>query len=836
MNKQQFSCDVIIPAAEAHRTLRRAVFSVLESSFVKNVFIVIDAGLETARVAEEIASVDNRIRVLYTGDGNTPAERGVSVARNLGLAAVQSPWTAFLDADDQYDTHYFEAISTFLENLSYTPRMIHTRPFRVQDHEIFDNHPLRFRFEHGSRIVDIEQEPHMVGLSVAAAIFSTSALRASKTYFLEGAQWSEDADFMVRFLLATQGPIGFVAEAHYLYHVGISSSASADAWRQPQKYVEPFERLYLQWIRLSAPNIPVWLQNILIYELSWYINADRQIFHPSLYLAPEIRQKCASLIKTVAGSLSPQVIENYALTPLSLDRRMMILSCATQRHHSMPVLNQYLISYTSRRYQKGYKYIYFFQDEDLYEEFYTAHKKRIFPFSETWVSHTLYDVEFVKERVVWFDVPVTTAHINHRYIPVSPYHGFPKLPVPHLLNISHPQGTQINTNNGLSIKTVFARLRRKLWHLRHSRKKAKVSSTREKKNPLSLGDATQTSSTTPTTWVYMDRHHRAGDNAEDFYRYARQHRPDIRHLFILSTHSPDWERLQAEGFSLVKSEDNLAFKDAIEHAECLLSSDISDSSLIPHLPSLPLEAPLVFLQHGITQKQMWRWFNSRRIDLLVTSHPAETEAIICPGSSYRLSAPEILEVGMPRHDKLRSLTSVVSHRNILLIAPTWIPHVRNTHDARSFYQWLLRWGYEWVPQELFHPTSQLKPVFFVHPNMEPLLEKIEESLPFPIIFGQELPQYLARAQVVISDSSSILDEGHVIGVHGIIVRQKSLPDPLGFIKTHQKEGFTFVENLYQIPNLLEGLIKTHQRSPHTHQVHEKNHCRKLLESLENRLK
>jgi glycosyltransferase involved in cell wall biosynthesis len=86
--------SVIIPVRNGAKFVVQAIISVLEQLGEDDELIVVDDGStdETPAIVADIA--DHRLRRLANGG------RGVSAARNLGLAATRGEFVAFLDHDD----------------------------------------------------------------------------------------------------------------------------------------------------------------------------------------------------------------------------------------------------------------------------------------------------------------------------------------------------------------------------------------------------------------------------------------------------------------------------------------------------------------------------------------------------------------------------------------------------------------------------------------------------------------------------------------------------------------------------------------------------------------
>lgn len=803
--------DVVIPAANAAETLERAADSVLSSSVLGKLIIVVDDGDVSFDAAQKVALKSLNVRVFYSN------AEGPGAARNRGLQECESEWVAFLDADDEYAPGYLEALAKLVEEHPELP-MVHTNVVRrieqengfVKEH---DDHPLRFRFDHGDRVVDMNDEPHMVGMSVAAAAFNREALVKSKVKFTKSLPWSEDADFIVRFLLAFARnggklQVGMCASAVYRYYVGNKESTSASAWSNPNKYLLPFTDVYLPWTYLArrgGGQTPEWLQNVLLYELFWYVDADRQVFHDSRFIDKDTLARCARLVQQVMASVSYETVQKYALTKVSLDRRMM-LAAHSAGAPSAP-LNGHVIAYAKKPWQKDRKYTYFFTWETPVEEFPVA-GQLMKPKAARWVSHELFGVEMVRERILWLPASGVEARLDRRHTEVAPYAGLPKLPTPS--SEQAPQAILVTSAQPVVQQTaepqegLFTRARKAFWHMRNQPQES-APATRQvpvvKQHQLvdiePMGER---------VWFYMDRAHRAGDNAEVFYRYAASRVEGVKHMFALSSTSPDWSRLEKEGFNLVDADDQQALLDAIHMSSDLLLSDISDEVLAPLAGVIQPNQRVVFLQHGVTRKQVWRWMNARRIDALVTSTTAESLTFVGDGSHYTLSAPEIWQTGMPRLESLVEKRAAESRRDVLLIAPTWVPELRDTSSRSALLKWVNTWTTDWLPEHLLAEGSAVKPVFFVHPNMESILERFSVPIPVEAVYGDGLQDALVRAVATVTDRSSVADDGNVIGVPSFMVLPAKDADPFKVREGYSAPGFTLVESLDDLAPLVQQVI------------------------------
>jgi hypothetical protein len=92
--------DFIIPSFNAARTLADTLRSVLAQTRPDFTCVVVDDGSSDATHAVARSFADPRIRVI------TQENRGLSAARNRGLAESSSPFVAFLDADDVVESSF----------------------------------------------------------------------------------------------------------------------------------------------------------------------------------------------------------------------------------------------------------------------------------------------------------------------------------------------------------------------------------------------------------------------------------------------------------------------------------------------------------------------------------------------------------------------------------------------------------------------------------------------------------------------------------------------------------------------------------------------------------
>lgn len=94
-NSENQLISVIIPVFNRRDWIARAIDSVLSQDYAPVEIIVVDDG-STDGTREVLLSYGGRVRLI------TQSNRGVSAARNRGVAEARGGWIAFLDSDDYW--------------------------------------------------------------------------------------------------------------------------------------------------------------------------------------------------------------------------------------------------------------------------------------------------------------------------------------------------------------------------------------------------------------------------------------------------------------------------------------------------------------------------------------------------------------------------------------------------------------------------------------------------------------------------------------------------------------------------------------------------------------
>ncbi|MGO7367124.1 glycosyltransferase family 2 protein [Rhizobium leguminosarum] len=106
--------SVVMPAFNASPYIARSLQSAARQTYQSLEIIVVNDGStdDTAKLVEQMAVADSRIRLLTTSN------RGVAAARNTGIQASSGRFVAFLDADDLWHQTKIEKQVNALNHLS----------------------------------------------------------------------------------------------------------------------------------------------------------------------------------------------------------------------------------------------------------------------------------------------------------------------------------------------------------------------------------------------------------------------------------------------------------------------------------------------------------------------------------------------------------------------------------------------------------------------------------------------------------------------------------------------------------------------------------------------
>ncbi len=209
------------------------------------------------------------------------ANAGISAARNLGLSRATGEWVTFTDPDDMLDERFLEVADAFATAHPDIEAMA-SRILTLDEVRggLRDHHPRKAQFRSGDRVADLSLEPGAFIGKSTNCLFRLDRVRAGGVEFDRRIRPTfEDSHFSARFVLGLEPPqVGLLRDAQYLYRIRRTlDSAVQRAWGDPGRFSAVLEHGYLDLIeraKAAQGEVPAWLQNVLIYELSYYLAED----------------------------------------------------------------------------------------------------------------------------------------------------------------------------------------------------------------------------------------------------------------------------------------------------------------------------------------------------------------------------------------------------------------------------------------------------------------------------------------------------------------------------------------------------------------------------------
>ena len=437
----------------------------------------------------------------------------------------------------------------------------------------------------------------------------------------------EDGKFIAEYLLnAPGGLVGYLAKPKYYYRKRADGTSVIDnSFESAEKYTTVLSRGYLAVLREAQEKrgyVPSNLQQTVIRDLSWYfkrlINRQErceQLEHDG------VREFFLDALDDIFSHIS--ISELFATNSSFLHFKVKLGIAQTFMKEAPPFWMCKIVKVDLER-------------RELLIETYTDRMQFFFdgypatPKEVKRATSTFCDLDFCSQYRVWLSIPEDASIFSFR--------------VPDGTLTKLLAGKKMYERN-LTLKDL-ARYLDKYWA-----------------DYQQVGD----------TWLIMDRDNQADDNGEHFYRFMAEHHPEQDILFALESTSPDWERLEREGFNLVDFGTS-EFEEALRSCTKIISSHANHYLLSYFGDDYIRSKKFVFLQHGIVSNDLSRWLNTFDPDLMLTTTPDERASIVSADSPYVYTEKQVKLTGLPRHDTLikkRFEHQASGKRSTILIMPTW---------------------------------------------------------------------------------------------------------------------------------------------------------------------
>ena len=182
--------------------------------------ILVDDGTpdNSGAICDEYAEKYENIVVIHKENG------GVSSARNAGLDVIEGQFVNFVDPDDLLTPNTLtEVYNFFMEHLNEVD--IVSIPLIFFEGRK-GNHALNFKYNKGTRLVDLTEEWFNPQLSLSSSFVKCEFFKNNQNRFDTRLIYAEDAQLIQRFLSDKQ-TLGLIKEAKYMYRHRVSGGTSA---------------------------------------------------------------------------------------------------------------------------------------------------------------------------------------------------------------------------------------------------------------------------------------------------------------------------------------------------------------------------------------------------------------------------------------------------------------------------------------------------------------------------------------------------------------------------------------------------------------------------------
>lgn len=693
------------------------------------------------------AKYPNNIRYIKQENG------GQAAARNNGIPHARGEWVTFIDPDDFVNDCYFDAVHKVLnakgaENVGMVACNF---IFYLEDKKQFsDTHPLRFRFSAGDKIVPVANMGKHVQLSASTAFFKKSIIESHDIRFNPVIKPSfEDANFVGNYLLKIKGmTAAFAQKPKYFYRKRADGASTLDgSWLKPTLFTDVLRHGCLDLFERSMEQtgtVPEWLQRMVLYHLFWLLK--RVVSNPSAlsHLSDSDHAEFQFLTGEIFRHIDAQTVMSFELAGCWFFHKVGLLGMFYDK--APPIQIAYVDAYDEA---KKLVHVRYFVNGTMPVESVMIDSVDVVPAYVKSKENVLFGKSFVTERLLWVRAPSAEARItlmlNGQAVRLS------------LNGKQHPLGLRVKeiASHYTTVSKVNLEFPISVRLLRHTARRPAVM--KQFRN----------------AWIFMDRDTVADDNAEHLYRYVQKNHPEINAYFLLNRTSPDWGRLNEEGFRLLAF-GSMAHKHCLLNAEHVVSSH-ADAYVVSYLPQKwyrdMLSYKYTFLQHGVTKDDLSTWLNAKDIGVFVTSTVNEHESICGDGNRYKFTRKNTVMSGMPRHDAL--IHSKVPTEKMILVMPTWRLSLvgktigKSAERALNPEFYASTYATQWKAA-LHSPALRVLAeehgfmiAFFPHPNVAPYLDWFDVPSHVQVIKqgpSGSMQTMFRRAAMLVTDYSSVAFE------------------------------------------------------------------------------
>ena len=219
--------SIIVPVYKVELYLEKCVNSIINQTYKNLEIILVDDGSpdNCGAMCEELAKVDNRIKVIHKENG------GHSSARNVGLDIATGEYVAFIDSDDWIEPDFVEVLEKLLTENDADFSVCGMHNEYTEESTLVRNHKISASVVEKSDIFVQIIDNHLFYGYAWNKLFKKDVI--DNVRFDESLLFCEDIDYSVRVADKCQ-KVAFTSEKlyHYRHH---SLSMTGEIKYNPRK-------------------------------------------------------------------------------------------------------------------------------------------------------------------------------------------------------------------------------------------------------------------------------------------------------------------------------------------------------------------------------------------------------------------------------------------------------------------------------------------------------------------------------------------------------------------------------------------------------------------------
>lgn len=777
---KKFKISVIIPVYNVEEYLEETILSVVNQTlgFENIQMILVNDG--SPDNSESICLKYKEMypeNVIYIKQENS----GVSAARNNGIKYATGEFINFLDSDDKYSLNAYKVGYDYLVNNCIDMVCFPLKFFDAVNGE----HYLNFKFEKGTRVIDLTKEPMNPVYHVTSVLIRKELIK--NTRFDTKLKISEDVKFLCELLVKTK-KLG-VIDSEYFYYRKRKNGTSAiqNSQRNPSYYLDTPIYCYKFLLNLRDKNKKMadYLSFVVVYDLKWRIVNIENIFLPS-DVFNNYRENIRELLNRCDDRIICGVFKHdgsKALKKLMFKYKESISKFISIKNEKMYFKNIFVSNLSDLKLN-----IYNFRIEnsnliiecnlDLFPNdnfnIYAKLDDKYYLFTKKTRKDTkrnLYDFDNDYEES-YFEIIIPLGNYkqlkfyldlnNKKYMLNFEFTKFSKLNK--LKNSFYKKDGYLLTykNNVVFIeKNKCGNLFKYLYELLFV-KKTKFCFLMLLIYYLSYPLFKN------NYWLLCDREDVGGDNAEALFRYIRKNKLHKNTYFCINKNSKDVSKLKSIGkvvyfnslkYYLLTMHAQLTIS---SHADNFITSPFGGNKQIYLNPFI--SSKFVFLQHGITIGNFSEWLrkDNKNLAMFISSADKEYKSLL--QKDYMYDKNVIKLTGMPRYDLLLNERK---EKNIIALCPTWRKNLvcdsKKGSQKREYStnfnksEWFNFYN-DFINNDRlnsFLEKNNFKIEFCLHPSFSAQIKDFKSTKNVLVTTMVDYPAVFKKSKIMITDYSSV---------------------------------------------------------------------------------